>query len=188
MSKGRLKKFASANKRAPRVNPKKCYTPKTPIYGAPGANHEWGMLFQSAHVKTRGLTLSEVEPSLYVKIVVDDSGCVKDWLICKIWTDDVRYFGTDTLRMEYEKLISKSIKVKFLGVPKEFVGTEMIQDLENGICVLKAPKYWEAAALKFLHLYPNGLKHRRNPLSVTDEKVMEEVVSGDEHEKAKHLP
>ena len=69
-------------------------------------------------METYGLTLSEVEPSLYLKIVVDDSNCAKDWLIYKIWTVDVRYFGTDTLRMEYEKLISKRTKVKFLGVPK----------------------------------------------------------------------
>ena len=60
--------------------------------------------------------------------------------------------------------------------------------MENGICKLKAPKCWEAAALKFVHLYPNGLKHRRNPLSVIDEKVMEEDASDDEHEKAKNLP
>ena len=50
--------------------------------------------------------------------------------------------------------------MKFLGVPKEFVGTEVIQDLENGICELKARKYWEGTALKFDHLFPNGLKHR----------------------------
>ena len=55
-------------------------------------------------------------------------------------------------------------------------------------CELKAPKYWDAAALKFAHLFPNGLKHRRNPLSIIDEKVMEEVVMGDEHEEAKDLP
>ena len=42
------------------------------------------MLFQSAHVEACGLTLSEVEPSPYVKVVVDDSDCAKDWLICKI--------------------------------------------------------------------------------------------------------
>ena len=45
------------------------------------------------------------------------------------------------MRKQYEVMISKRIKVKFLGVPKEFVGTEVVQDLENGICELKAPKY-----------------------------------------------
>ena len=78
--------------------------------------------------------------------------------------------------------------MKFLGVPTEFVGTELIQDLENGLCELKAPKYWESAVLNFDRLFPNDLKHRRNPLSAIDEKVMEEAVTGDEHEKAKHVP
>ena len=118
------------------------------------------MLYQSAHVETCGLTLSEVEPSLYVKIVVDDRDRVKDWLICKIWTDNVRYFGTDALRKQYEVMTSKRIKVKFLGAPKEFVGTQVIQDLKNGICELKAPKCWEGGALKFDCLFPNGLKRR----------------------------
>ena len=81
-----LRKFASANKRAPRANPTKCHKLKSSIYGVPGANHEWDMLLQSTHVETCGLTLPEVEPSPYVKTVVGDRGCVKDWLICKIWT------------------------------------------------------------------------------------------------------
>ena len=49
-----------------------------------------GYVAQSARVETCGLTLSKVEPSLYVKIVVDDRGRVKYRLICKIWTVDVR--------------------------------------------------------------------------------------------------
>ena len=65
--------------------------------------------------------MSEAEPSLYVKIAVDDRDCAKDWLICKIWTDDARYFGTDALRKQYEVVISKRIKVKFLGVPKNLL-------------------------------------------------------------------
>ena len=66
-------------------------------------------------------------------------------------------------------------------MPKEFVDTEVIQDLENGVCELEAPKYWADAALKFVHLYPNGLEHRRYPLSVNDVKVMGDAVSDDEH-------
>ena len=58
-----LRKFASANKKASRVNPKKYYRLKSSIYGPPGANHEWDMLLQSAHIETCGLTLFEVEPS-----------------------------------------------------------------------------------------------------------------------------
>jgi len=43
------------------------------------------------------------------------------------------------------------------------VGTEVIQDLDRGLCELKAPKYWENAAEKFKELFPAGLKNRRNP-------------------------
>ena len=45
------------------------------------------------------------------------------------------------MRKQHEVVIAKRIKVKLLGVPKEFVGTDLIQDLRNGIFELKAPKY-----------------------------------------------
>ena len=105
-----------------------------------------------------------MEPSFYVKIVVDESDRAVDWLIYKIWTGDVRYFGTDALRKQYEEKISKRIKVDFLGVPKEFVGTEMIQDLVKGLCELKAPKYWENSAVKFEHLFSGGLTAKTHSL------------------------
>jgi hypothetical protein len=111
-----------------------------------------------------------------------------EWLIAKIWTDDVRYFGTEKARKEYEVSIAKRIKVKFLGVPSEFVGTEFIQDLERGLCELKCPKYWELAAEKFKYLFPNGFKLRRNPLSVADEQVMFSEVTDDEFEEAENMP
>ncbi len=101
------------------------------------------MLFQAAHVKHCGLTLSEVEPSLYLKMEVDENDKVTEWMIVTIWTDDVRYFGTDKMLDEYEKELVKHIKVKLLGVPGEFVGVDVIQNLELGTLELKAPKYWE---------------------------------------------
>ena len=107
------------------------------------------MLFQSAHINGCGLTISDVEPSLYVRIEVDENDDVKEWMIANIWTDDVRYFGTDDMLQRYEENIQKSVNVKLLGVPGEFVGTEFLQDLELGLCELKAPKYWEGASLKF---------------------------------------
>ncbi len=63
-----LRKFAAQYKKESRSNPKQCYRLNSSIYGAPSANHEFEMLFQDAHVNKCGLTLSEVEPSLYVKI------------------------------------------------------------------------------------------------------------------------
>ena len=92
-------------------------------FGVPGSNHEWDMLFKSAYIEARGLTLalSEVEPSPYVKIVAGDCDRAVGWLLRKIWTGDVRHFGADALRAQYEEMISKRVKAKFLGVPKEFV-------------------------------------------------------------------
>jgi hypothetical protein len=36
--------------------------------------------------------VSEIEPSLYIKMVVDGEDNVIDWIIANIWTDDIRYF------------------------------------------------------------------------------------------------
>ena len=98
-----LKKFAAANKRASRVNPTKCYRLNSSIYGSPSANHSWEALFQGAHINECGMSLNEVEPSLFVRIEIDDNDCVVEWFIAKIWTDDVRYFGTKNVRERYEK-------------------------------------------------------------------------------------
>jgi hypothetical protein len=184
-----LRKFAAAHKRESRVNPKECYRLNSSIYGAPSANHEWDMLFQNAHVNGCGMTISEVEPSLYVRIETDENDDVIEWIIINIWTDDVRYFGTDNMVKKYEENIQKSVKVKFLGVPGEFVGTLFVQDLERGLCELKAPKYWESAAAKFENHFPDGIKTRLNPLSIADEKTMLTCeITDEEAEEGKHLP
>jgi hypothetical protein len=183
-----LKRFANLHRKSSRVNPKKCYRLNSSIYGAPSANYEWEALFQGTHTKHCGLTLSQVEPSLFVKIRVDKDDRVVEWLIAKIWTDDVRYFGTEAMRIDYEEKLGQKIKVKFLGVPGEFVGTDFSQDIERGLCELKSPKYWELAAERFKEHFPQGMKERRNALTVSDEKVMFEVVSDEDYEQAKHLP
>jgi hypothetical protein len=183
-----LKRFAAAHKRESRSNPKLCYKLNSSIYGAPSANHEWEMLFQHAHVNKCGMSLSEVEPSLYIKMEVDDEDHVIDWIIANIWTDDVRYFGTDKMLRKYEQELQKHIKVKLLGVTGEFVGTEFHQDIKLGICELKAPKYWETALTNFSKFFPNGVKERFNPMSVYDEKLMQDEVTDKEFEEAKNLP
>jgi hypothetical protein len=184
-----LKKFAAAHKRESRVNPTTCYQLNSSIYGAPSANHEWEMLFQDAHVNKCGLTLSEVEPSLFVKMKVDEEDNVVEWMIATIWTDDVRYFGTEEMLDEYEKELQKHIKVKLLGMPGEFVGVDIIQDMERGLCEMKSAKYWEAAKEKFVKFFPDGVKERHNPMTPYDEKVMlESEVSDEEFENAKDLP
>ena len=183
-----LRKFAAQHKRESRSNPKQCYRLNSSIYGAPSANHEFEMLFQDAHINKCGLTLSEVEPSLYVKIQVDKDDNVSGWLLATIWTDDVRYIGTDDCVKAYEEEIQKHVKVKLLGVPSEFVGAEIHQDLVLGLCELKMPKYWEAAVLKLKEYFPDGVKERWNPLSVHDERTMMEDVADEDWVAAKHLP
>ena len=183
-----LKRFARNHKKASRDNPTHCYKLNQCIYGSRSANHEFEMLFQNAHVKGCGLTLSEVEPSIYVKIVVDANDLVVDWLIVYVWTDDARYFGTDNLRLKYEDQVAKKIEVKFLGPCLDFVGTEFHQDLGRGLCELKAPKYWEQAGEKFSHLFPNGFKTRNTPLSVADGVMLLGDVTDAEWEQARDLP
>jgi hypothetical protein len=112
-----LRQFAAAHKRKSRTQPKTCYRLNSSIYGAPSANHEWEMLFQHSHVNGCGLTLSEVEPPLYIKIEVNEKGEVSGWMIANVWTDDVRYFGTEEVIRKYEADSQKHVKVKLLGVP-----------------------------------------------------------------------
>jgi hypothetical protein len=183
-----LRKFAAAQKKQSRCNPKTCYRLNSSIYGAPSANHEWEMLFQHAHVNGCGLTLSEIEPSLYVKIEVNGEDEVTGWMIANVWTDDVRYFGTDEVIRKYEIELQKHVKVKLLGIPGEFVGTDFHQNIELGLCELKSPKYWESALLKIGRYFKGEVKERHNPLSIYDEKFMlESVVTDEEWEEAKHL-
>jgi hypothetical protein len=124
-----------------------------------------------------------------VRVETNKEDEVVEWMIAHIWTDDVRYFGTDELLKRYEENLQKKIKVKFLGVPEEFVGTEFVQDLDMGLCELKAPKYWEGAAQKFVKHFPKGIKKRFNPLSIQDERIMlTQEISDVQVEEAKHLP
>ena len=64
------------------------------------------------------------------------------------------------------------MKVKFLGVPKGFVGTEFLQDLK-GLCELKCQEYWTQA---------------QDTLTPNDEKVLLEEVLDADHEQVAHLP
>ncbi len=109
-------------------------------------------------------------------------------MIANIWTDDVRYFGTDSVIRQYEDNVQKHVKVKLLEVPGEFVGTDFHQDLKFGLCELKSPKYCESALLKVGKYFKDGVKERHNPLSGYDEKFMiESEVTDEEFEEAKHL-
>ncbi len=75
---------------------------------------------------------------MFVKIKVDENDVVIWYLIVIAFMDDVRMFGTDPELEDYKRKIMSCMKVKFdeLVVP-EFVGIQIYQDLECGICELK---------------------------------------------------
>ena len=93
-----MKQFARKHKRDSRSNPKQVYKCNSSIYGAPSAGHNFEMLMHSVHTKACGLTQTQPEPSLYVRIVVDENDVVVGYLIVAIYVDDVRFFGTDLRR------------------------------------------------------------------------------------------
>ena len=129
------------------------------------------MLFQNAHVNGCGMTISEVEPSLYVRIETDENDDVVEWIIINIWTDDVRYFGTERFVKEYEENVEKNCKCTMEGDSNEFVSIEIKQDLESRTVELTQAKYWEKAVERFAEFLPSGqAKERRVPLSPTDEE------------------
>ena len=79
-----LKRFASKHKRDSRINPKQCMRLKKSVYGNPGAGHSFEMLLQGTHIKKCGMTQSEVEPSIYMRIQVDSDDKVVEYLVAYV--------------------------------------------------------------------------------------------------------
>jgi hypothetical protein len=105
-------------------------------------------LMNSVHIQTAGLTRTQPEPSMYVRIKVDKNDEVIGYLIVIAFVDDVRYFGT-----EYKQKVMSRLKVKFEDPPMmEFISIETTQDLQRGIFELKMPKYF-AKAKKILSAF-----------------------------------
>ena len=112
-------------KKDSRVNPKRVLRLNSHIYGSPEAGHAFEMLMHSLHTKTCGLTQTQPEPSMFVKIVVDDNDEVDGYLLVIAWTDDVRFFGTDKEVEGYVKKVRGRMNVTFEEGPvAEFVSVE----------------------------------------------------------------
>jgi hypothetical protein len=60
-----------------------------------------------------GMTQTQPEPSMFVKIKVDDNDVVVGYLIVVAFVDDVRMFGTEPELQDYKAKISSCMKVKF---------------------------------------------------------------------------
>jgi hypothetical protein len=104
------RKFAAKHKRDAIINPKKALRANSSIYGGPSAGHEFEMIIHGVHAKERGCTQTQPEPSMHVRIVVDDDDVVVGCLTVMAWVDDVRFFGTEP---EIEKrLVGVKSKVK----------------------------------------------------------------------------
>ncbi len=95
-------------------------------------------------------------------------------MIAIAFVDDVRFFGTDEEVKEYKRLVSSKLKVKFEDPPiSDFVSIETHQNLDYGITELKMPRYWDKAAHLFKDFVKSGFKDRFNPLSVSDEAILD---------------
>ena len=185
-----LKQFARKHKRDGRCNPKQVYKCNSSIYGAPSAGHEFEMLMHSVHTKACGLTQTQPEPSLYVRIVVDEDNVVEGYLIVAIYVDDVRFFGTTREREKYLREARGKIKLTIEKPPiSEFVSIETYQDLKTQTCELKMPTYWRKAANGYASLFKDGkMKVRTVPLTAYDEKLLKEVPTEEEIKEARYLP
>ena len=185
-----LRKFAKMHKRNTRSNPKQVLKCQSSIYGSPGAGHEFEMLMHSVHTKTAGMTQTQPEPSIFVRIKVDGDDKVVGYVVAMAWTDDVRMFGTEAEVAQYKKDVRSRLKVTFVEAPvAEFVSIETHQCLKTNTTELKMPRYWEKAAIAFKeYAGAGGWKPRTVPLTPYDEKILLEKPTEEEILEAKHLP
>ena len=147
------------------------------------------MLIHAVHTKTCGCTQTQPEPSIFARIVVDDDDKVVGYLIAAAFVDDLRYFGTNPEREKYMRDVVTKVKVTFEKPPvAEFVAIETYQDFEYNTGELKMPRYWRKAAEGFKQYFPGGMKERKVPITVYDEKILLEVPTDEEIKEASTLP
>jgi hypothetical protein len=150
---------------------------------------EFEKLMNSVHIVTAKMKQTQPEPSMYIKVDVDEEDKVKGFLVVIAFVDDVRYFGTDPEVAEYKEAVLSQLKVKFEKPPVlDFVSIETYQSLEEGTFELKMPRYFDKAKKFFEEFRPRGFKERTIPLTVLDEKCCFTPATPDEISKAKHLP
>ena len=115
-------------------------------------------------------------------------GNVVEFLVIIIWTDDVRYFGTDELRLQYEADIKSNLRVDFEGASTSFVSCDFKQDFVAKTLEVTQAKYWEKCADKNKGLWKDGqVPHRAIPLSPADAAFLLLPVSDEDFEDAKDL-
>ena len=210
-----LKRFVADHRRATRKNPDKVLELLKSVYGIPSAGNTFAMLMRSTHIEKCGVHQTETDPSIYIKIVTEpvnadeaenrnrevqyvgangsekvhcaDGTCV-EFLVIIIWTDDVRYFGTEELRLQYEKDIKENLRVEFEGPSTSFVSCDFVQDFENKTLEVTQCKYWEKCVQRNSDLWENGIpESRATPMTPADATFLTLPVSDQDFEEAKHL-
>jgi hypothetical protein len=183
-----VKEFARRMKRERRERPKTVLQLNKSVYGIPDAGQSFSMFMQGLHLKHCSMVQSEMDPCVFYRIMEDEKGLVKEYLLVISWVDDCRYFGTDELVKRYEEDIVKHCKCTLEGEAKEFVSIQINNDLKGGFLELTQEEYWEKAVDRFkAHLPKEGPKDRKVSLSPADEKLLVEPTNA-EIKDAEHLP
>ena len=190
-----VKRFSGKMRKERRIRPKTVLKLNRSIYGVPDAGQSFAMFMQSLHLKKCGMIQSELDPCIYYKIMQRDNAdntvdepVLEEFLIAITWVDDVRYFGTDKLVRDYEKMIQLHCKCTLEGISNEFVSIEINHDVVGKTLEMKQEDYWVKAVERFRsYLGKDGPKVRLVPLSVADEKLLVEPTDA-EIAEAQHLP
>jgi hypothetical protein len=183
-----VKDFARRMKKEKRDRPKMVLQLNKSVYGIPDAGQSFSMFMQGLHLKHCSMVQSEMDPCVFYRIIEDDKGIVKSYLIAISWVDDCRYFGTEDLVKEYEEMVLKNCKCTLEGESKEFVSIQINHQIDKGLLELTQEEYWVKAVDRYKEFLPkDGPKERKVPLSPADEKLLVEP-SEDEMKQAEHLP
>jgi hypothetical protein len=190
-----IKRFSRDMRKERRIRPKTVLKLNRSIYGVPDAGQSFAMFMQSLHLKKCGMGQSELDPCIYYKIMQrdvgngpDDDPVLEEYLLAITWVDDVRYFGTERLVKDYEKIIAMNCECTFEGESKEFVSIEIYHQVEAKILEIKQVDYWVKAVERFREYFgKDGPKVRLVPLSVADEKLLVEPTEAQIAE-AQNLP
>jgi hypothetical protein len=162
------------------------------VYGTPDAGNEWALLL--AHILTHkmGFKRSCIDGCIYFKtneVYVEktnnkDSRWVTEYIMVIVWTDDMPYFGTDSMVEWYQRELPKHVPIVFTDICKDFIGIEIHQDLVRGVTELTQSNYWVGARERFKQYltFPNRV---RIPLP---EGTIMQPPTQQEFEMAKHVP
>ena len=101
------------------------------------------------------------------------------------FTDDLPYFGTDSIVKWFEAEIQKHLPVTFQERCTDFIGIEVNQMLDKGVTMVTQSKYWVMAAERFRE-YLRPPFRVRTPLP--ENVDLTRKPSEREIEEAKHLP